>query len=376
MAVRLIDAGTVPFVRSQSLYHGLSYAQTCDTPDTIVLATPQSRYMCIGFFQDAAHELNLDFCQENQIPVIRRETGGGAVFIDEGQLFVQWIFQKSILPARSDHRFQLFIKPLVETYKFFGIDAYYHPVNDVHVDGKKITGTGAGTIDDAEVVTGNFLFDFDYNTMADALKLPDEQFRNRVKKYLACYMTTISEELKSPPDREEIKQIYKLKFEEITGLKTEYGELTQHEISVMENLDRKFTTDDWNYQSGIKGISSSDRLIKIHTGVWIGQTELLTETGNIRAMMSMKDNHVQEVSLSGDFNTTCNFDSEEFEQALFNTEITPATLRKKIASYFDRKEKEITGIKTDDWVEVLMKIKRLQHKAAGNGSLDEQSDQY
>ncbi|MCH8231309.1 MAG: lipoate--protein ligase family protein [Bacteroidetes bacterium] len=162
MAVRLIDAGTVSFVRSQTLYHGLSYVQTPDTPDTIVLVTPQSRYMCIGFFQDAALELNLDYCQKNHIPVIRRETGGGTVYIVEGQLFVQWIFQKGVLPARSDHRFQLFIKPLVETYKFFGIDAYYHPVNDVHVDGKKIAGTGAGTIDDAEVVTGNFLFGFYY----------------------------------------------------------------------------------------------------------------------------------------------------------------------------------------------------------------------
>ena len=136
--------------------------QTPDTPDTIVLVTPQSRYMCIGFFQDAALELNLDYCQKNHIPVIRRETGGGTVYIVEGQLFVQWIFQKGVLPARSDHRFQLFIKPLVEPYKFFGIDAYYHPVNDVHVDGKKIAGTGAGTIDDAEVVTGNFLFGFYY----------------------------------------------------------------------------------------------------------------------------------------------------------------------------------------------------------------------
>ncbi len=63
MAIRLIDAGRVTALRSQALYHGLAYARTAATPDTVVLATPGEEYVCIGFHQDAAEELDLDYCR-------------------------------------------------------------------------------------------------------------------------------------------------------------------------------------------------------------------------------------------------------------------------------------------------------------------------
>ena len=88
MKLRLIDAGTVSGIRSQSIYHGLAYAQELETPNTIVLVTPGTPYMCVGFFQDVKNELDINYCNKNQLPIIRRETGGGAVYIDNGQLFV------------------------------------------------------------------------------------------------------------------------------------------------------------------------------------------------------------------------------------------------------------------------------------------------
>ena len=122
------------------------------------------------------------------------ETGGGAVYIDKGQLFVQWIFQQSSLPRRVDKRFELFVKPLIETYKFFGIDAYYYPINDVHVKGKKIVGTGAGTIGEAQIITGNFLFDFNYQTMLESINLPNQDFHDAVARNLNHYLTNMTKE--------------------------------------------------------------------------------------------------------------------------------------------------------------------------------------
>ena len=75
MKIRFIDGGTVTGLRSQSVYHGLGYAQTPETPDTIVTVTPGTPYMCIGFFQNPENELNMKYCRENNLPVIRRETG-------------------------------------------------------------------------------------------------------------------------------------------------------------------------------------------------------------------------------------------------------------------------------------------------------------
>ncbi|NJN42021.1 MAG: lipoate--protein ligase family protein [Flammeovirgaceae bacterium] len=108
MPIRWIDAGKVSALRSQSIYHGLGYAQKDGTENTIVLATPESPYMCIGHFQDARNELDLEFCKKQNLPIIRRETGGGTVYIDSDQLFVQWIFQRGYLPPKVEHRFQFF----------------------------------------------------------------------------------------------------------------------------------------------------------------------------------------------------------------------------------------------------------------------------
>ena len=77
--MRFIDVGTVSPLRSQSVYHGLAYARTEATPDTIVIARPAEAYVCIGFHQDLEHEVELNFCRARGLSVLRRETGGGAV---------------------------------------------------------------------------------------------------------------------------------------------------------------------------------------------------------------------------------------------------------------------------------------------------------
>ena len=290
MKLRFIDAGTVSGLRSQSIYHGLGYAQTPNTPDTIVLATPGTPYMCIGFFQDLENELDINYCRINQLPVIRRETGGGAVYIDSGQLFVQWIFQQSSLPRRVDHRFQLFVKPLIETYKFFGINAYYHPINDVHVDGKKIVGTGAATIGNGEVVTGNFLFDFDYQKMIEAINVPDQQFRDMIRRNLPEFLTTMNMELDKVPERSEVINIYRAKCEDELGLKSELGEFTDQELEQMEIIEQKFVQNDWLYQT--EQSKPKDKIFKVHLGVWIGRTTTKVEQGEISSLITMRDNHI------------------------------------------------------------------------------------
>ena len=265
MTIRYIDAGTVPFFRSQSIYHGLGYAQKKNTPDTIVLVTPASKYISIGNFQDPIREINLAYSEENNLPLIRRQTGGGAVYIDENQLFTQWIFQSGSLPARVSQRFEFFLKPLIETHRFFGIDAYFHPVNDVHVKGRKIAGTGAATIGNAEVLTGNFLFDFDYEAMTNVLNLPGT--RKMVSQSLRKYVTTISREISNyRPD--DWKKIYLNQIEKHLGCSIMEGEFSDQEIKEIEKWDRKLTGQKWLFS--VKRQPEKIKLVKIHAGFWIG----------------------------------------------------------------------------------------------------------
>ena len=358
--IRFVDAGTVSGLRSQSIYHGLGYAQTTTTPNTIVLATPGTPYMCVGFFQDVENELDINYCRTNNLPVIRRETGGGAVYIDKGQLFVQWIFQQSSLPRRVDQRFQLFVKPLIETYKFFGINAYYHAINDVHVDGKKIVGTGAATIGDAEVVTGNFLFDFNYQIMIDAINVPSNKFREVVRRNLLHFLTTMNIELDNLPNRSEVISVYQQKCQDELGISIESGSFTEEEIFQMEKIEKKFSREDWLFQT--KRTQPKNKLFKIHLGLWVGQVTHEMSQGAITALITMRDDFITEIDLELNGDTPSNYLIRDLEQHLVGTLMEFEVLKSKI--------KHVTGDHlVTDWANSIYKVKELQMQQTGNGAL-------
>ncbi|MBS1544675.1 MAG: lipoate--protein ligase family protein [Bacteroidetes bacterium] len=361
MPIRWIDAGTVSYLRSQSIYHGLGYAQERRTPDTIVLATPESPYLCVGHFQDPARELDLEFCRKSGLPVIRRETGGGTVLIDSGQLFVQWVFQRESLPRKVEQRFETFIKPIVETYSFFGIDAKLYPVNDIHVNGRKICGTGAGTIGEAEVVTGNFLFDFDTEKMVQALNLPGEVFREQTRESLNKYLTTFGKEKRSQPDRKEVIEVYMAQCRKALGRDFFDGNFTEKESKEMVLIEEK-----WKEEAGhfIPLSRPEERLLKIHAGVWIGQMKHAARGGFIESVIRMNENRIEFIKLKADAGNATAKDWNGLETSLTGAVLEREQLSDRLAKYFSS-HREQGGFHIDDWVEALLRIRNEKKRVTG-----------
>ena len=191
--IRLLYMEGVSPLRSQTVYHAVGYAMNENTPNTIIMVSPNAPYVCVGYHQDIQKEVDLDYCSAHNLPVYRREVGGGAVFLDSGQLFTQWIFHKEDLPATLEERFKLYIDPLVATYQELGINANHRPINDVHVEGKKIGGTGAAQMGIAEILVGSLMYTFDKKTMSQVLKVPSEKMRDKIFESLEAYMTTMTE---------------------------------------------------------------------------------------------------------------------------------------------------------------------------------------
>ncbi|HIE21131.1 MAG TPA: lipoate--protein ligase family protein, partial [Acidimicrobiia bacterium] len=128
MTIRLLDFGVVDAQRSQAIYHGVAYAMREGYPDTITLTRPRQPYVCIGHHQDAATEVDLDYCQEAGLLVIRREVGGGAVYLDGGQTFWHTIFHQSRVPGRLEEVYQKFLAGPVLALNRIGIPAVHRPV--------------------------------------------------------------------------------------------------------------------------------------------------------------------------------------------------------------------------------------------------------
>jgi lipoate---protein ligase len=331
-SIRLLDLGFVSPLQSQTVYHAAGYAMTADSPDTIILVSPDRPYVCAGYHQDLEKEIELDYCRTHGLPVYRREVGGGAVYLDAGQLFSQWIFHQGRLPAGLEERFEMYVRPLVETYRSLGIPAAYRPVNDIHVAGKKIGGTGAARIGDAEVVVGSLMFTFDKAAMAHVLVVPSEKMRDKVYQSLEQYMTTIREQLGVSPDRDTVKRIYLERCAAALGRQLVPGQLTAAERTVMAEIDARFLTDEWLYAKGRLGQIS----VKIHQDVQVVEGAFKAPGGLIRATLRLHEGKVEALEFSGDFTMFPAAVVGALQEAACGAALTRVALMERLAAvYYD-----------------------------------------
>jgi lipoate-protein ligase A len=352
--VRILDLGLVSPLRSQAIYHGVAYAMKPDTPDTIILVGPTEPYVCIGYHQELEKEVDVDYCRARGLPIFRREVGGGAVYLDNGQVFTQWIFHRPNLPTSLEERFALYIKPLVDTYQSLSIPATHRPVNDVHVQGKKIGGTGAAQIGEAEVVVGSLMFDFNFDLMARVLKVSSEKMRDKIYQSLNEYMTTMTRQLGHTPDYETVKRAYIRQVVETLGRPAEYAHPTPAEIAVTEELEARFASDEWLYQKG--GLRQTGA-VKIHADVYLAEAAYKAPGGLIRATARLREGRIDDITLSGDFTLLPAFAVGALEQALRGVTLDTAPIRAKVAEFYRGLPVQSPGVGVEDWVNAIITVK-------------------
>ncbi len=209
---------SVSWQRSQSLYHAAAYLER----EVLLILRPATPYVCLGFHQDAGQEIDLDYAQAQNIPVFRREVGGGAVYLDGQQLFYQLVLRADHagLPANKGEFYRKYLQPVVDTYREFGVPAEYKPVNDIIANGRKISGNGAAQIENSIVLVGNFIQDFNYEMMTRVLRVPDEKFRDKVFKTMSENLTTFLRETGKIPANSDLAQALVKRYEPLLGKMT------------------------------------------------------------------------------------------------------------------------------------------------------------
>ena len=354
--IRLLDLGLVPPVRSQTIYHAVAYALDETTPDTLILVAPTEPYVSIGFHQELEKEVDAEFCRRRGLPVVRREAGGGAVLLDRHQVFMQWVFHDHALPRRLEERFALYARPLVETYRALGIPATYRPINDVHVNGRKIGGTGAAQIGQAEVVVGSLMFDFDHALMAQVIRVSSEKMRDKVTQSLDEYLTTMKRQLGEAPDREKVVTIYLEQMQAALGRPIVAGELTTRELALAEALDQKFVSDEWLYQpSGLRQVG-----IKVHQDVRVAEAALKTPGGLVRVTARLHQGRIDDVTLSGDFAMLPRTAPGMLESALRGAPLEAGTIRARLDAVYEREAIEAPGVTPTDITSVVLLLEDAQ----------------
>ena len=126
----------------------------------------------VGRNQNTAAEINAEKVREFDTVVIRRSTGGGAVYHDVGNLNYSIAVPGKLVAHES---FAEFARPVVEALKVLGVDAVFSGRNDILVDGRKVSGNAFHQLPDRSIVHGTLLYDTDLDALEEAIRPPVEK---------------------------------------------------------------------------------------------------------------------------------------------------------------------------------------------------------
>lgn len=348
--MKLYNLGKVPWQDSQLIYHALAAMGR----EGLSLVSPAAPYVCIGFHQDINQEIDLDFCRKNQIPVFRRDLGGGAVYLDGDQLFFHLILRRTnpLIPPNKAVFYRKFIQPVVEVYRRIGIEAEYKPINDVVVNHRKISGTGVGEIGECVVFVGNLIVDFNYEMMSRVLKVPDEKFRDKLHRSLADNLSTIRRELGEEKARQwseaRLNDLMKEEFEKLVGpMVPETPDAALKEA--MADVHRSLSNQEWLFQKGKQQAFGRD--VKISAGAKVVHRLHKAPGGLIRADVEITGDRFGRVSLSGDFFCFPQNAVARLEDRLSGKPV--ADSGRLLEEFYRDSSVETPGIDIADWIELL-----------------------
>ncbi len=333
---------------SQAIYHAAAYLGR----EVLILLRPSTPYVCIGFHQDAQQEIDLAFAKENNIPVFRREVGGGAVYLDGDQLFYQVVMRKDnpAVPAKINDFYKILLQPVIDTYHQFGVKAQYKPVNDIIVNGRKISGTGAAQIEDMMILVGNFLQDFNFEMMTRVLRVPDEKFRDKVFKTMSENLTTFKKETGKIPANDDLAADLLPRYESIFG-KMRAVSLDDELIQKAESLMEEMNTSDWLLANDKRRPDISQ--VKIAEGIYVIQKMVKTPGGLIRVTAVNNEGILNDVHISGDFFFFPSDGLEKLEETLDGVAAEASAINQVVEKFYKQFEVESPGVTPRDFAQVL-----------------------
>lgn len=344
-SIRLIEAYNFDALGSQAIYHAIAEVFDSTSPDTIILVSPDKPYICAGYHQDVEREIDIQACRKMGLPVTRRRVGGGAVLLDDGQVFVQWVFHPSSLPYSIEERYVLFIAPLVSTYHQLGINAVYRPINDIHVEGRKIGGTGAARIGEAEVLVGSIMFNFDGNTMAKALRVSSEKMRDKLIGTLSEYVTSIARELKQPVDRGQVLKDYIDQVQLALGRTIEPGKLSAKEEHALKEARQLLGNESWIFAGPGRKVLGT----RIHQDVTVHEGVHKAAGGLLRWIFIEKEGVIADATIEGDFTIEPADIPLRLAESLIGAPFDAAEIGQRIRQFFSDQNPSMPGLSFHDF---------------------------
>lgn len=212
-----------------------------ETEEDVFLLWRNRPSVIVGRNQNTLSEIDPAFVKNRGIPVVRRLTGGGAVFHDLGNVNFTFI-------EGSDGKLDWarFLHPVVEALRAMGLDAAASGRNDIEIGGKKVSGNAQTTRRGRVLHHGTLLYAADLGALSGALRAQPDKYAGRAVASVSARVGNIADFLEEAPDVEAFLAYLRGFLRE--RLRAEPRPVTGGERAGIDRLAReKYAADDWNY---------------------------------------------------------------------------------------------------------------------------------
>ncbi|HWA39467.1 MAG TPA: alpha/beta fold hydrolase [Burkholderiales bacterium] len=235
-AVRVIDTGVRGGRENVAFDQALIEARNAGKAPETVRFLRFRPCALVGLHQMLSHEVRLDYCRAHGIEVGRRITGGGALYLDEGQLCWGLALERRRLGVDLAAISARICNAAAAGLRRLGVAAQFRPRNDIEVDGRKVSGTGGLVDGETLFYQGTLLVDFDPARMIEVLKVPVDKLARRDLDDARKRVVSLRELLGEVPPMAAIEEALLAGFGEHLGLELERGAPTQYEETLAQRL--------------------------------------------------------------------------------------------------------------------------------------------
>jgi lipoic acid synthetase/lipoate-protein ligase A len=194
----------LPDIGQQSLSYYLAMEEyVADNIDDDAFFVWQSEpTVIIGRNQDLEAEVNIDYCREHDVEIVRRKSGGGCVYSDKGNIMISYISRRGDVSAVFDR----YLSALTACLCSLGLDASRSERNDVMVAGMKVSGNALHQLPDRTIVHGTLLFCSDFDALEQAIRPPIEKLERHGIKSVRQRVANLCDFLPSDWNVDRLKQ--------------------------------------------------------------------------------------------------------------------------------------------------------------------------
>lgn len=267
----------------------------------------------VGKHQNTLSEINIDYVKENDIKVVRRLSGGGAVFHDLGNINFTFIMNGKDEQLID---FRKYTKPILEVMQNLGIDARFEGRNDLTIGGRKFSGNAEHVFKKRILHHGTLLFASEMADLSHALNVNPLKFKDKAVKSNRSRVTNISEHLNEPMEVLEfanrIMNHIKEKYDDVT----EYSYSEEDIAAITKLREEKYSQWEWNF--GYSPKYNFSKFIK-------------TEGGSIEFNLDVEKGIIEEIKIFGDFFNK--LDIDDIENAIRGASHDEFEIRKRLKNF-------------------------------------------